>query len=106
MRSLLAVLALFAAAAVQAQAQAPLVREPAGDPRKNQKIERIVVEDAGNRIEELRVGGETQSVTVQPKAPVPPYEILPNDLARNRPMDRREGLSGGGGQRVWNVLAF
>ncbi|MGV3572159.1 MAG: hypothetical protein ACO1PB_16295 [Ramlibacter sp.] len=104
MRSALATLALLAAAAVQAQA--PIVREPAGEPRKNQKIERIVLEDGGNRIEELRVGGETQSVTVQPKAPVPAYEILPNDGARSRPTERREGLSGGGGQRVWNVLAF
>ena len=104
MRLALAALALFCAAAVQAQA--PLTREPAGDPRQNQKIERIVTEDGGNRIEELRVGGETQSVTVQPKAPVPGYEILPSDGARARPADRRDGLSGGGGQRVWNVLAF
>ncbi|RYY64633.1 MAG: hypothetical protein EOO24_55995 [Comamonadaceae bacterium] len=104
MRNLLPLLVLLAAGA--AAAQAPIEREPAGDPRKNQKIERKVVEDGGNRIEELRVGGETQAITVQPKAPVPAYEIQPNDLARSRPADRREGLSGGGAQRVWNVLAF
>ena len=64
-----------------------------------------LLEDGGNRIEELRVGGETQSVTVQPKAPVPPYEIQPNDLARSRPSDSRDGLAERK-QRVWNVLSF
>lgn len=104
MRSLLATFALLACGA--AAAQAPLDRGPELDPRKNQKIERIRVEDAGNRIDEVRVGGETQSITVQPKAPVPPYEMLPSDLARTRPADAREGLSGGGSKRVWNVLGF
>ncbi|RYY81067.1 MAG: hypothetical protein EOO24_42835 [Comamonadaceae bacterium] len=104
MRSALAAIALLAAAAVQAQA--PVTREPTGEPRKNQRIERIVTEDGGNRIDELRVGGETQAITVQPKAPVPAYEIQPTDLARSRPADRRDGLSGGGGQRVWNVFGF
>ncbi|MDB5752158.1 MAG: hypothetical protein JWP65_2579 [Ramlibacter sp.] len=104
MRLLLPLLALLACGA--AAAQAPLDRGPELDPRKNQKIERIRTEDGGNRIEEVRVGGETQSITVQPKAAVPPYEMQPNDLARSRPAERREGLSGGGSQRVWNLLAF
>lgn len=87
-------------------ASAALAQDPPPDGRKNQKIERIRVEDGGNRIDELRVGGETQSVTVQPKANVPAYEIQPTDLARSRPADSREGLSGSGGKRVWNVLNF
>ena len=74
--------------------------------RKNQKIERIRVEDAGNRIDELRVGGETQSITVQPKAGVPAYEIQPTDGARSRPADARDGMSSATGKRVWNVLNF
>ena len=88
-----------------ALAQAPLQREPAGDPRQNQKIERIVVEDNANRIEEVRVGGQTQSITVQPKGDLPAYEIQPSDNARTRPADSREGFSGRG-QRVWNVFNF
>ena len=104
MRSLLASLALLACGA--AVAQAPLDRGPELEPRKNQKIERLRAEDGANRIEEVRVGGETQSITVQPKAPVPPYEMQPSDLARRRPADARDGLSGSGGKRVWNVFGF
>ena len=37
------------------------------DPRANQKIERTVIEDDSARIEELKVGGQTEKVTVQPK---------------------------------------
>lgn len=92
-------------AAASASAQAPLEREPAGDPRQNQKVEHIRVEDKSNRIDEVRVGGQTQSVTVQPKAGVPPYELQPDDLARSRPSESREGFSGRK-QRVWNVLDF
>jgi hypothetical protein len=90
---------------LSALAQAPLQREPAGEPRKNQKIEHIRVEDNANRIDEVRVGGQTQSVTVQPKAKVPPYELQPSDLARSRPDDTRDGTVGRK-QRVWNVLGF
>jgi hypothetical protein len=96
----------FLALALFASASAALAQDPPPDGRRNQKIERIRVEDGGNRIDELRVGGETQAVTVQPKADVPAYEIQPTDLARSRPADSREGLSGAGGKRVWNVFRF
>ena len=86
-------------------AQAPIEREGKLDPRRNQKIERIQIEDAGNRIEEVRVGGQTQSVTVQPKANVPAYEIQPTDMARSRPSDGRDGFAERK-QRVWNVFGF
>jgi hypothetical protein len=95
----------FLILSLAAFAQAPVEREPAGAPRKNQKIERIRIEDGGSRIDELRVGGQTQSVTVQPKAPVPPYEMQPSDLGRSRPAESREGMAGRG-QRVWNVFSF
>jgi hypothetical protein len=74
--------------------------------RKNQRIERIHVEDAGVRIEELRYGGQTQSIVVQPKADVPEYEIQPTDLSRSRPADHRDGMSSATGQRVWNLFRF
>lgn len=104
MRPILLLMALLLPAAT-AFAQQPLQREPAGEPRKNQKIERIRVEDGGNRVDELRVGGETQSVTVQPKAAVPAYELQPTDMARSRPADSREGMAGKA-PRVWNVFNF
>lgn len=104
-RFLFSALALLAAPTVLAQGAA-LQREPRGDPRQNQKIERIQHEDASNRIDELRVGGQTQQIVVQPKADVPAYEIQPTDMLRSRPGDNREGLSGATGQRVWNVFRF
>jgi hypothetical protein len=83
-------------------AQAPLEREPAGEPRLNQKIERLVVEDDANRIEELRVGGRSQGATVQPKGGLPAYELPATDVARGR-LDTGRDL---GRQRVWNVFGF
>jgi hypothetical protein len=86
-------------------AQATIEREGTLDPRKNQKIERIHVEDAGNTIDELRVGGQTQNITVQPKAAVPSYEIQTGDLAHSRPADGRDGFAERK-PRVWNVFGF
>ena len=96
-----------ALAAQTLPAPVPPVREaPALDGRKNQRVEHIHVEDAGARIDELRYGGQTQSITVQPKADVPEYEIQPTDLARSRPADHRDGMSSATGQRVWNLFKF
>jgi hypothetical protein len=86
-----------------------LAQAPAADPaerRRNQKIERIRIEDDGNRIDEVRYGGQTQSIAVQPKGDMPGYEVEPANLGRSRPGDTREGLSGAGGQRSWNVFRF
>jgi hypothetical protein len=105
MRLVLPLLAVLLPLSVLAQAQAPITRDPVGEPRKNQKVERIHVEDGGNSIDEVRVGGQTQSVTVQPKANVPAYELQPNDLARSRPADSRDGLAERK-QRVWNIFGF
>ena len=46
---------------------------------QNQKIEHIRIEDSGARVDEVRYGGQTQSITVQPKANVPAYEVLPSN---------------------------
>ena len=89
-------------------AQAPAVPAPAPeavqrpepvDGRRNQRIERIRHEDAGSRIDELRVGGQTQSITVHPKADVPPYNVQPANPSHP---DGRDGA----GRRTWNVLSF
>ena len=102
MRASFLLIALFPLACL---AQATVEREGTLDPRKNQKIERMHVEDNGNSIDELRVGGQTQSITVQPKARVPAYEIEPSDLAHSRPADGRDGFAERK-PRVWNVLGF
>ena len=89
MRLRFAFLALLTAAAhAQQPPPAALEREPL-DPKKNQKIERIRHEDGGSRIDELRVGGETQQITVTTKSRVPAYEVRPKD-----------------GKSLWNVFGF
>jgi hypothetical protein len=97
---------LLACAAVAAQTVPPPEAPAPAEGRKNQRIERIHHEDAGARIDELRYGGQTQSIVVQPKADVPEYEIQPTDLARSRPADHRDGMSSATGQRVWNLFRF
>ncbi len=77
----------------------------AAKPSTEQRIERLSFEDAGVRVDELRVGGQTQSITVQPKADVPAYEIQPNNGTRSRGAGRDDGIATPG-QRVWNVLKF
>ena len=98
-------LTVLACGAALAQAPAPA---PSPAPAKNppeQRIEQIRTEDQGARIDELRVGGQTQSITVTPKANMPEYEIQPTEGARTRPT-QREGAESGSGPRVWNVLKF
>lgn len=72
--------------------------------RFNQRTERIRVEDGGSRIDELRVGGQTQNITVQPKVgSVPEYEVQSADGVRNR---SRSGAEATTGARVWNIKKF
>ncbi|MBA3058565.1 MAG: hypothetical protein KJ614_04365 [Gammaproteobacteria bacterium] len=54
-----------------------------------QRTERIQIEDAGARIDELRVGGETKTITVQPKGRLPAYQVEPTS-----------------GERSWKILGF
>ncbi|HJS03861.1 MAG TPA: hypothetical protein VJ832_10300 [Variovorax sp.] len=106
--ALLAALACAAPlAAVHAQSAPPPGAAQAApeSPRSNQKIEHIRVEDAGARVDEVRYGGQTQSITVQPKANVPSYEVLPNNSGRDRQSQTETG-GNGNGARVWNVLKF
>jgi len=76
------------------------------DGRYNQRIEHITVEDRGARVDELRYGGRTQSITVTPKASdMPAYEVMPDAGGRSR-QGPTETSSSGNGPRVWNVLKF
>jgi hypothetical protein len=69
-------------------------------------IQRIRTEDAGSRIDELRVGGETQSITVQPKtgADMPAYEIKRAEGAKGTAPSSISGDTNG--TRVWNFFKF
>jgi len=58
-------------------------------------------EDDGSIIDEIRIGGETRRVTVQPKANMPAYEIRPTNGAR-----RAHTVDANGSPRVWNLLNF
>jgi hypothetical protein len=97
--------AVFAGAAALAHAAPPMVQEPQPlDPKKNQKIERIHVEDNAVKIDETRYAGQTESVTVQPKDGMPAYQILPPNPDRSPAYDTRRATPGG--ERVWNVFHF
>ena len=88
---------------------ATIAIEPGINPvgkRPEPAIQRIRTEDAGARIDEVRVGGETQSITVQPKTNVPAYEVLPNDGAKGGGTAPSASGAGNAGKRVWNVLQF
>jgi hypothetical protein len=113
-RHTLAVLACVLPLAA-AQAQSP-VPAPAPDAaaqsgtagRQNQKIENIHVEDSGASVDEVRYGGQTQSIKVTPKAKgMPSYEVLPGGNAYSPQGQPAQSESGGnGGSRVWNVFKF
>ena len=102
MRHALVLASSLLAGSALAQVAPPAEPSQPLDPKKNQKIERIHHEDSDVKIDELRVGGQTQSITVQPKSGLPAYQVVPLHPARQRPGDIRDG----GGQRVWNVLSF
>lgn len=105
-----ALLAPWQTAAAQTPAPGQAVTTPSPSPddgqadRHSQRIERIRIEDGGSRVDELRVGGETRRITVQPKVgDMPAYQIAPS----------RPGLDGGTtghtgtqGRRTWNAIEF
>lgn len=93
--SLLALLAgLAATATTWAAERTPRSAEP--------EARRVVLEDDAVRIEELRVRGQVQKISVTPKtAGARPYEIVPPDASRDASQPR--GLAG---QRVWNLFSF
>jgi hypothetical protein len=100
--------ALGMAASVWAQPAAPApARDAGGEPgRANQRIEHIRVEDGGSRVDELRVGGQTRSITVQPKTGGPAYDVQPAGAAGGPLAGRAGGSPGAAGQRTWKVLRF
>lgn len=90
-----------AAAFAQAPAKLPAPAETPATKTPEQTIERIRHEDAGSRIDELRVGGETKAITVQPKGDAPAYQVAPDSNNRNpASTDRKDGTGG------WNIFKY
>jgi hypothetical protein len=100
---LAAIVCLLSALCLPARAQEA---SPPAEERNEPRVKRTVIEDDGARIEELKVRGQTQRISVTPKiGPRKTYEIIPADGAR----DMSEGASstrGAAGKRVWHVLSF
>jgi len=80
--------------------------EAAAPERGEPNVRRSVTEDEGSRIDELRVRGQTERVTVTPKVGFrKPYEIITGNAGRD-PFDGTGGARSAVGKRVWNVLDF
>ena len=58
-------------------------------PALQQRSEHIQIEDSGAVIDEVRVGGVTKSISVQPKDGLPAYQLAPVS-----------------GERSWKILGF
>lgn len=70
-----------------------------------QRIQRITHEDQLTRIDELRVGGQTQRIEVQPKNGAPAYEIAP--LRSNESAgEGASGRTGNAGKSSWRLFNF
>jgi hypothetical protein len=99
---LLAALALAAVFRPAVGAEDTSPRDPATGIEP--KVQLTVIEDDATRIEELKVRGQTQRITVQPKG-MKAYEILPADQGRD--MSESAGSQrGAAGKRVWRIFTF
>jgi hypothetical protein len=75
---------------------------PGGGRAPDAAVQRLVSEDDHVRIDELRVRGQTQRLTVQNKdSAVPGYDILQPTPGQD-PSKSHDAA----GQRVWPVLTF
>jgi hypothetical protein len=72
------------------------------------KVERIVHQDAGSVVQELRVGGETTRIEVQTQTDVPGYQVNPTHAAQGpaNPDGQRTGNAGSAGRATWRLFNF
>ncbi len=73
------------------------------------EVQRSVIDDTGVRIEELRVRGQVQRITVSPKfGGKAKYEIITGGGATDIPggVNSGRGAAGTTGKSAWNLLAF
>jgi len=86
--------------------EAPATSAPEASPQTGgieAKTEYIQHEDAGSRIDEVRIGGQTKSIKVQPKNGAPGYEISPE---RGSESFNDGGAQGTTGRSRWRILSF
>ncbi len=76
------------------------------NPPTEKRVERIHIEDAGSRIDELRVGGETRTISVAPKGGMPTYEVEPATANQSPGTTERSSAGATGGTRTWKILGF
>ena len=88
---------------MSAGAQSLPAEAQSADP--GQRVERITHEDKLTRIDELRVGGQTQRIEVQPKNGAPAYEIAPVRSAEPPGQGAGE-RTGNGGKSSWRLFNF
>jgi len=82
--------------AIAPAASAATEQAPAG------AVDKRVIEDGKVRIEETRVRGQTQSVTVTSKLPgVKAYEVIQPPLGKDPSQDK-----GAAGKRTWSLFDF
>jgi hypothetical protein len=62
----------------------------------DKRVERLSQEDDGSRIQELRVGGQTETINVQPKNGAPAYQVGPS---QNAPSPQE-------GRSFWRLFEF
>lgn len=74
---------------------------PAGE-RAQPTVERIRHEDALTRVDEVRVGEQTRSITVQPKVGAPAYEVTPVGAGE----DTSAARNSSSGRSRWRLLDF
>ncbi len=76
--------------------------------RPSPKVERISHEDAGSRVDELRVGGQTRQIDVHTKTALPGYQIRPDSGAHGpaSAAGQRSGLAGSPGRASWKLTDF
>lgn len=74
----------------------------------NQRVERITHEDAGSRVDEVRIGGITRQIDVQTKSGLPAYQIQPNTSTQGTATSagERSGSQGSAGRASWRLLNF
>jgi hypothetical protein len=109
--------ALAGPAALAADAPAAPAAVPAPQPaeadtpslgervRSEPAVKRTVIDDDLVHIEELRVRGQLQKVTVESKGRAPDYEILVGDGSRDLSTGANTSR-GAAGKRVWNLFRF
>ncbi len=99
---LVALAASAATAPVPPPATTATPAAPAASDAVKGAIDKRVIEDGKVRIEETRVRGQTQSVTVISKLPgVKAYEVIQPPLGKDPSQDK-----GAAGKRTWSLFDF